>query len=128
MLEICHIRVHIYTGHGTSIDPCAENYRGLYPFSEPETRLMANYIWPIRDKLLLYLSFHSYGQFWLLPWGFSYSVPSDYTDLASTEIPITIIEYGHQNLLQCSPFFFVLFIYFIYLFLNFSGCYWKWCN
>ena len=73
-------------GFGTSGNPCAENFRGPYPFSEPETRAMANYVWSLRENLLLYLTLHSYGQYWLLPWGFSYATPHDYDELVRIKL------------------------------------------
>ena len=29
----------------------------------------------------MYLTFHSYGQYWLIPWGYDVAFPSDYEDL-----------------------------------------------
>ena len=29
---------------GSSTDPCAENYRGAFPFSEPETRAIRDFL------------------------------------------------------------------------------------
>ncbi len=69
------------TGPGTSGDPCSENYRGRYPFSEPETAAMARKIWSIRKNLVLYMTLHSYGQYWLTPWGFTYEVPDDFNEM-----------------------------------------------
>ena len=71
------------SGPGTSGDPCSNNYRGRYPFSEPETRSMAMFLWRIRKRLDVYLTLHSYGQYWLTPWGFSRRLPPDYNDLVS---------------------------------------------
>jgi hypothetical protein len=29
----------------------------------------------------MYLTFHAYGQYWLTPWGYTSTLPSDYTQL-----------------------------------------------
>ena len=71
------------TGPGTSGRPCSNNYRGRYPFSEPETRAMATFLWRLRHRLYVYLTLHSYGQYWLTPWGYSRRLPDDYDDLVS---------------------------------------------
>ena len=42
---------------------------------------MSNYLLSIRDQLSVYLSLHSYGQYWLTPWGFTYQVPVDYDEM-----------------------------------------------
>lgn len=31
----------------------------------------------------IYLTLHSYSQMWLVPWGYTYSKPSDYSELAN---------------------------------------------
>ncbi len=66
---------------GTSADPCFDNYHGVAPFSEPEPAAMSRAIWGLRDRVALYLTLHSYGQFWLTPWGFTYDVPDDYDEM-----------------------------------------------
>lgn len=42
---------------------------GPHPFSEVETRAIADFIAVIRTRLELYLSFHSYGQYLMYPFG-----------------------------------------------------------
>ncbi|GBP92798.1 Zinc carboxypeptidase A 1 [Eumeta japonica] len=54
---------------GASIDPSSDTYPGPGPFSEPETRTLSTYIRSISDGMEFYLSFHSYGQLLLLPFG-----------------------------------------------------------
>jgi len=65
---------------GSSPNTCAEDYMGPSPFSEPEETLLANYI-KSRGNVLGYIDFHSYSQLWMTPWGYTNSLPSDYTDL-----------------------------------------------
>jgi len=59
-------------GKGASHSPCSETYRGARAFSEPETRAVRDFILHSsrRNKWELYLTFHSYGQMILYPWGY----------------------------------------------------------
>ncbi|XP_015433607.1 PREDICTED: carboxypeptidase B-like [Dufourea novaeangliae] len=68
---------------GASSDPCHETYAGPHPFSEPETKAMADYILANKQNIRMYLTLHSYSQMWLVPWGYTYSKPSDYSELAN---------------------------------------------
>ncbi|XP_058805442.1 zinc carboxypeptidase-like isoform X2 [Phymastichus coffea] len=53
---------------GASSNPCSETYAGRAPFSEIETRSMSEYIKGI-ERLFAYISFHSYSQLLLFPYG-----------------------------------------------------------
>ncbi|XP_066587739.1 carboxypeptidase B-like [Prorops nasuta] len=68
---------------GASFDPCHETYAGPSAFSEPETKAIADYILANKETIRMYLTLHSYNQMWLVPWGYTKSKASDYTDLAS---------------------------------------------
>ncbi|XP_050591202.1 carboxypeptidase B-like [Bombus affinis] len=68
---------------GASLDPCHETYAGPRAFSEPETKAMADYILANKQNIRIYLTLHSYSQMWLVPWGYTYSKPSDYSELAN---------------------------------------------
>nr|XP_023027547.1 carboxypeptidase B-like [Leptinotarsa decemlineata] len=68
-------------GQGSSKNPCTETYGGSGPFSEPETRAVQQFITGNPAKWRAYISFHSYGQYILYPWGYSKAVPPDYKDL-----------------------------------------------
>merc|ERR1712226_429740 len=59
-------------GKGASTRPCSETYRGPRAFSEPETEAVKNFILDPsrRSSWELYLTFHSYGQMILYPWGY----------------------------------------------------------
>ncbi len=84
------ISVWTFSGEGTSDDPCSENFHGWSPFSEPETKAMSSYLLGLKDQLEIYLTLHSYGQYWLTPWGFTYQVPPDYEDMVSIRLHDTI--------------------------------------
>jgi len=54
---------------GSSDDSCNEAYMGPTPFSEKETRAIADFLGPMASKIELYLSFHSYSQLLMYPFG-----------------------------------------------------------
>ncbi|XP_066587843.1 carboxypeptidase B-like isoform X2 [Prorops nasuta] len=68
-------------GLGTSKQPCREIFAGTAPFSEPETRAIRNFFEASAANFKAYLTFHSYGQYILYPWGYDRRVPPDYADL-----------------------------------------------
>ncbi|XP_068630105.1 carboxypeptidase A2-like isoform X2 [Battus philenor] len=49
----------------SSSDPCADNYAGPHPFSEPETRAVSQFLAEQKGQIKVYLSFHAYSQAWL---------------------------------------------------------------
>ncbi|XP_063977152.1 carboxypeptidase B-like isoform X1 [Diachasmimorpha longicaudata] len=68
-------------GLGTSKQPCREIFAGTGPFSEPETAAIKNFFDASAADFKAYLTFHSYGQYILYPWGYDRRVPPDYADL-----------------------------------------------
>ncbi len=54
---------------GSSPNPASEVYRGPAPFSEPETRAVRDLFYENRIQALI--SYHSYSQVILYPWGFT---------------------------------------------------------
>lgn len=71
--------------NGASANPCNSGYHGPEPFSEPETRGMADYI---LDKAqnhnvswAAYITLHSYSQLWLSPWGYTMVPPEDHQEV-----------------------------------------------
>lgn len=68
-------------GKGTSQNPCSEVYAGSGPFSEPETRAVRDFMSRSSANFKAFLSFHSYGQYILYPWGYENVVPPDHKDL-----------------------------------------------
>lgn len=64
---------------GASTNPCSHNYAGIAPFSEPETRAIAEFMKDeLEGKLHIFLDFHSYSQKWLAPWGYTSKLPENY--------------------------------------------------
>jgi len=91
-----------FGGSGSSTNPCAETYLGSVAFSEPETRLLSEFITQNIDKIKIYLSMHSYSQAWLTPWAWSDVPPPDFAAimrLGQAAIDALRAEYGTQYLL-----------------------------
>ncbi|OXA64033.1 carboxypeptidase B [Folsomia candida] len=66
-------------GKGTSNNPCEEIYRGPRAASEPEVSSSQKYIFSIKDRIQLFISFHSYSQLLFYPWAYD-DVPADDKD------------------------------------------------
>jgi len=64
---------------GSSANPCSETFHGPNSNSEPEVTLVSNFICNAANRLSGYISFHSYSQLWMTPWGWTTSLPSDYS-------------------------------------------------
>uniref|UniRef100_A0A1I8HZ87 Peptidase_M14 domain-containing protein n=2 Tax=Macrostomum lignano TaxID=282301 RepID=A0A1I8HZ87_9PLAT len=64
-------------GQGTSSNPCAETFRGSSAFSEPETRAVRDKLLAIRLRTISFITMHSYGQDWMVPYGYAYNVSVD---------------------------------------------------
>jgi hypothetical protein len=60
---------------GSSAAPAAEDYRGKSAFSEPETQAVRDLF--LRKDFRALISFHSFSQTILYPWGYSDAVVSD---------------------------------------------------
>ncbi|XP_021961619.1 carboxypeptidase B [Folsomia candida] len=70
---------------GCSSGVCtSETFRGDTPFSEPETEAMRVFIEQSKQSgvnFQSYISVHSYGQYFMLPWGYTPAPPADYEEL-----------------------------------------------
>ncbi|KAI8420086.1 hypothetical protein MSG28_008672 [Choristoneura fumiferana] len=68
---------------GVSNNPCdPETYAGSQPFSEVETQIVRNIMMENQQRLKLYVSLHSYGQYLVYPWGYTADVlPRDWKKL-----------------------------------------------
>jgi hypothetical protein len=66
-----------YDNIGSSPTPSSSVYRGTGPFSEPETRAVRDFC--ARHSFIIDLSYHSYGELILYPWGYApiYTVEQD---------------------------------------------------
>ncbi|XP_014486643.1 PREDICTED: zinc carboxypeptidase-like [Dinoponera quadriceps] len=69
------------TAGGASSNPCSETHAGSAPFSEIETKSMSEYIESIKGKFFAYLSFHSFSQLLLFPYGHTTDHLDNYDEL-----------------------------------------------
>ncbi|MBN1465708.1 zinc carboxypeptidase, partial [candidate division KSB1 bacterium] len=60
---------HAWGGPGSSGDTFSETYRGPAPFSEPESRACRDFLSAVQPRALI--SYHSYSQLILFPWGYT---------------------------------------------------------
>lgn len=52
---------------GAKEDPCAESFSGPFPFSEPETRAMRDFIFSNVEQIKFVYNFHAYGNMFVTP-------------------------------------------------------------
>ena len=52
---------------GAKEDPCAEDFSGPFPFSEPETRAMRDFIFKNVNEIKFVYNFHAYGNMFVTP-------------------------------------------------------------
>ncbi|CAL1532333.1 unnamed protein product [Lymnaea stagnalis] len=63
--------------HGGSANPCSGTFSGPRSFSEPESRNVRDILLRNKNNIKGYLTLHSFGQFFLYPWGYSSDVEID---------------------------------------------------
>ena len=71
---------HHFNEGGASDNPCSDLYAGNYPFSEPETRQLSEYLLTI-PNLAGYFDFHAYGQMLMIPYGWTKALLGNYQEL-----------------------------------------------
>lgn len=64
---------------GASPSPSSDTYRGASAFSEPETQVIKNFI-ESKTNITELLSFHTFSELVLYPWGYTYSAITDLKD------------------------------------------------
>lgn len=66
---------------GAVQSPCTQTYAGAFPFSEIENLHHTQAYLARRKEIKCLLTFHSFSQVWLTPWGYDNSLPADYPEL-----------------------------------------------
>ena len=68
---------------GSSSVTCSDIYHGGAPFNQIESKAAADFVKNtiIGERTPVYLAFHSYGQYFLTPWGYTADYPEDYDQL-----------------------------------------------
>lgn len=73
---------------GTSQSPCSSIYAGSKPFSEAETRTVGAIIDEYLDRMVLFITMHSYGSMILYPWGHNSSLSENAIALENVGVRI----------------------------------------
>lgn len=66
---------------GSSANPRAETYRGTAAFSEPEIAAIRDFVTSRRFRASL--SYHSYGNWMIYPWGYTFQTTPDHDSFAA---------------------------------------------
>lgn len=85
------------TAGGASSFPCSETYAGSAPFSDIETRSASEYIKTIADKFYAYISFHSYSQLLMFPYGHTKDHLENYDDLVKN---VNILKHRRKSFIK----------------------------
>ncbi|CAB3376148.1 Hypothetical predicted protein [Cloeon dipterum] len=72
-----------WSKQGASDSPCSDTYAGPKAFSEPEVKAVADFLLDNMENMKFFLTFHSFGQMWLLPWSYTSERVADFDDLMS---------------------------------------------
>ncbi len=87
---------YMWGGSGSSPDPFSDIYRGTAPFSEPESQAIENLA--LTHDFSAMVTYHSYGQLILYPWGYTYNPPPDVQLLSSlSQDMANLIQSVHGN-------------------------------
>lgn len=83
MHEFCFVCVwwREISEYGSSSNCLDYNYPGVNAFSESESVAIKDFISSIEGFVGIYVTLHSYGQQWVLPWWYTDKQPTDYSEL-----------------------------------------------
>ena len=93
-LTVFHKIFQCFSGTGSSGNTCSDAYRGPQPFSEVETRNIRDYVLAINPVPILAMNMHSYGQYYLWPYGHSFGTnyPDNYEEIVSLDCKSLILN------------------------------------
>lgn len=84
---------------GASSSPCSIIYAGPNMFSEPEARTLSEYISTIGENLHAHISFQTFLQLLMLPYGYTNAHLDNYDELVRINTQLkTIIKYTVKEL------------------------------
>ncbi|KAJ6635727.1 Carboxypeptidase B [Pseudolycoriella hygida] len=63
-----------------STNPCSETYGGVAPFTEREASIVRDVFDRYDNQIKLYVALHSYGQYFLYPWGYDFVKVDNWED------------------------------------------------
>ena len=59
-----------FDDEGSKPQPCAEDYRGEFAFSELETQAVRDFVGGHSGNIKLALNFHAWGDLWIMPYNY----------------------------------------------------------
>ncbi|RZF35078.1 hypothetical protein LSTR_LSTR009670 [Laodelphax striatellus] len=62
-------------------EKCRDIYPGPFPFSEPETQALKTFLEQNKNNMKAFLTFHTFGEMIMIPYGYKSALPEDYDDL-----------------------------------------------
>lgn len=68
---------------GASNNPCSDTFAGPSAFSTPETRAIRDFYGTIASRSRIFLSFHAFGQYLLMPFGHTTAQSNNHANLLS---------------------------------------------
>lgn len=90
---------------GSETDTSSDLYRGQVPFSEPETQAVRDFV-ELHANLRSLLTFHSYGELILYPWGYTTDPIENPKDLAVFQkMANTMANWNHYRTQQNSELY-----------------------
>lgn len=81
---------HWMANEGASSNPCAGEYAGSRPFSEVESRLMADFVGAHAAEVRIYLALHSYGRLVVYPYGHTRDAAPNLAQLVSVCLSLSL--------------------------------------
>jgi len=74
---------YAWGGVGADPNPCGETFRGARAVSSPEAKAEVDFLAPYLNagQVAAYLDIHSYGGWFLSPWGYTNQDPPDYDEM-----------------------------------------------
>ncbi|KAK3085719.1 hypothetical protein FSP39_007772 [Pinctada imbricata] len=90
---------------GGSTNPCSTVFSGTGAFSEPESQALRDIIEQHKENTIAYITVHSYGQYWLYPWGYTSDLPDDVAHLdqaARAAVSALTATYGTDYIIGSS--------------------------
>lgn len=82
-------------------DPCREIHGGPAPESEKETKAVTDFIRSHQKSIKAYVTFHSYSQMLLFPYGYTSELPPNHEELVCRK-SLWFMHWHHHWLSVCS--------------------------
>jgi len=92
----------IFPGPGASASSCNDAFYGPSPMSEIEVQSLANFVASVKPTA--FIDVHAYSQYWMFPYGYTYSYSADHallTQIGSESV--SAIRSVHNKIFQSGP-------------------------